>query len=280
MVGSGREAIEVAKTVMEVAEVAWSAIEHRHNHKNHHEAENRIDSITSGDFELEALRSENLRLKALLQENLKPLQDLSQSRPLSMDCPPHLHAHLLKSVGSAKFLNKLKSLHEEHAGTAVPFPFEEATDFEKAEILINVDQQEPSWWVWVTDEMVPNTIEERSEIDDESYVIISEEHVVDGVANFMARCILSNPKAQSISPEKLQSVLSDALGTMNKLDKMVHIWNAGMMFYTLATWGMTFAELYNSRFVLKIAAKGIHYSGKAAKAKGIHYSGKAAMKLL
>ncbi|CAM8883953.1 unnamed protein product [Rhodiola kirilowii] len=43
---------------------------------------------------------------------------------------------------------------------------------------------------------------------------------------------------------------------------------------------MTFAELYNSRFVLKIAAKGIHYSGKAAKAKGIHYSGKAAMKLL
>lgn len=64
-----------------------------------------------------------------------------------------------------------------------------------AEILINVDLEEPSWWVWVTDEAVPNKVEEWSEIDDENYVVISEEHVVDGVANFIARCILSNPKA-------------------------------------------------------------------------------------
>ena len=64
-----------------------------------------------------------------------------------------------------------------------------------ADILINVDSQQPSWWVWVTDELDPSNAEEWSGIDDESYVVISEEHVVDGVANFMARCILSNPKA-------------------------------------------------------------------------------------
>ena len=50
--------------------------------------------------------------------------------------------------------------------------------------------------MWVTDEMVPSNVEERSGIDNENYVIISEAHVVDGVANFMAKCILSNPKAQ------------------------------------------------------------------------------------
>lgn len=64
-----------------------------------------------------------------------------------------------------------------------------------AEILINVDNEEPSWWVWVTDEAVPNKVEEWSEIDDENYVVISEEHVVEGVATFIARCILANPKA-------------------------------------------------------------------------------------
>lgn len=69
-------------------------------------------------------------------------------------------------------------------------------DFQSAEILINVDQEEPSWWVWVTDDMVPSNVEERSGIDNENYVVISEEHVVDGVANFMARCILSNSKGQ------------------------------------------------------------------------------------
>lgn len=69
-------------------------------------------------------------------------------------------------------------------------------DLETAGILINIDQQEPSWWVWVTDEMTPNNIEEQSDIDNENYVVVNEEHVVDGVANFMARCIVSNPKAK------------------------------------------------------------------------------------
>lgn len=67
---------------------------------------------------------------------------------------------------------------------------------EAAEILIDVDQKEPSWWVWVPDDMTSSNIEEQSEIDNEDYVIVSEEHVVDGVANFMAKCILSNPKAK------------------------------------------------------------------------------------
>ena len=70
------------------------------------------------------------------------------------------------------------------------------TDLHTAEVLINVDQEEPSWWVWVTEDMVPNNVEERSGIDDDSYVVVSEEHVVDGVANFIAKCIVSNPKAQ------------------------------------------------------------------------------------
>lgn len=74
--------------------------------------------------------------------------------------------------------------------------FHLGSDLHSAEILINVDLKEPSWWVWVTDDMVPSTVEERSGLDDESYVIVSEEHVVDGVATFIARCILSNPKAQ------------------------------------------------------------------------------------
>lgn len=68
-------------------------------------------------------------------------------------------------------------------------------DYRSADILVNINSQEPSWWVWVTDEKEPINVEELSGIDDESYVVISEEHVVDGVANFMARCILSNPKA-------------------------------------------------------------------------------------
>ena len=61
--------------------------------------------------------------------------------------------------------------------------------------MINVDQKEPSWWVWVTEDMVPGKVEERSGIDNDNYVVVSEEHVVDGFADFMAKCIMANPKA-------------------------------------------------------------------------------------
>lgn len=44
--------------------------------------------------------------------------------------------------------------------------------------------------------MVPSNVEERSAIDHENYVVVTEENVVDGVANFMARCVVSNPNAQ------------------------------------------------------------------------------------
>lgn len=73
-------------------------------------------------------------------------------------------------------------------------------DYRSADILINVDSKEPSWWVWITDDTDPINIEEWSGIDDDSYLIISEEHVVEGVANFMARCIMSNPKALVYTP--------------------------------------------------------------------------------
>lgn len=62
--------------------------------------------------------------------------------------------------------------------------------------MVDVGSGEPSFWVWITEEMVPGTVQEPSGIDNESYVIVGEEQVVDGIANFMARCILANPKSR------------------------------------------------------------------------------------
>ncbi|XAR55576.1 hypothetical protein NMG60_11035687 [Bertholletia excelsa] len=257
----GRGPIEVAKTVLEVADVAWTAVECSHHlHRGHHdghaaEGERRPED----EAELEALKSENSRLRILLEQNLNLLQNLSEYPCLLQDCPPDLHDRLMTTVDSEKFLAQLKSLHEESFnGTGSKFLSKDASE----PILINVDVEEPSWWVWVTDEMVPRDDEEPSEIDNESYLILTEEQVVDGVANFMATCILSNPKALTLTPEELQKTLTKALGGMSKLDKMLHVWHAGMIFYTLATWGLALAGLYQSRAILKLAAKGVHKTSK------------------
>lgn len=91
---AGHHAMEVTKTVLEVADVAWTAVEaYHHHHHNHHsdEGENHDEStnpITDPrDRELEALRQENRRLRTLLEANLKLFETLAESAALSHDCP-------------------------------------------------------------------------------------------------------------------------------------------------------------------------------------------------
>ncbi|KAK7385203.1 hypothetical protein VNO78_30916 [Psophocarpus tetragonolobus] len=258
--------VEVAKTVLEVADVAWTAVEHTHHlrHRSHPVPAAAADECAS-EQELESLRSENRRLRNLLDQNLKLLQNLSEA-PCFDNCPPDLNDRLVATMRSDEYLSRLKFLQQEAASGGNQFPFREATelDHRSADNLVNIDSQDPSWWVWVTDEMDPSDVEEWSGIDDENYLVIGEEHVVDGVANFMARCALSNPKTLNLSPEELQKALSKALCGTSKLEKTLYIWEAGKLFYTLSTWGLALAGLYQSRAILRVAAKGVHSGSKLA----------------
>ncbi|XP_058728499.1 uncharacterized protein LOC131600337 [Vicia villosa] len=260
-------AVEMAKTVLEVADVAWTAVECGHHLRHHNPPVTPNDNAGHpSDIDLESLQSENRRLRSLLDQNLKLLSNLSESNSFINNCPPDLHVRLAATVRSDEYLTRLKFLQKETVCGGNQFPFKEATevDYRSADILINMDAKEPSWWVWVADETDPVNFEECSGIDDESYLIISEEHVVDGVANFMARCIMSNPKALKLSPEELQENLSKAFAGTSKLERILDIWNAGKLFYTLSTWGLALAGLYQSRSLLKVAAKGVHSGGKLA----------------
>ncbi|KAJ7959125.1 Elongation factor 4 [Quillaja saponaria] len=265
----GHGAMEVGKTVLEVADVAWTAMEcHHRSHYKHDDNNHEVTGeakLSSVDEEFQSLRSENQRLRNVLEQNLKLLHKLSENPSLLNDCPPDFYIRLVATVNSEEYLTQLKSQQQATSdGTEIQFPFKEATglDSHSGDMLINVDLEEPSWWVWVTNEMVPGNVEERSSIDDENYIVISEEHVMDGVANFMARCVLSNPKALNLSPEELQKTLSNALGGVSKLEKMLEIWHAGTMFYTLSTWGLALAGLYKSRTVLRLAAQGMQATSK------------------
>ncbi|KAK1369361.1 GPI-anchored protein like [Heracleum sosnowskyi] len=258
-----RGTIEMAKTVMEVAEVAFTALECCHMQHQLHQDDHPLPSMSSEE-EMKLLQSENRRLKNLLQQNLELLPHLYECPP---DCPPDLHARLMASLDSEKFMNQLKFLAEQSDHeSGCKFPFKEASgiDLETAESLINLNSVEPSWWVWVNDEMIPSTVEERSIIDNENYVVVSEESVVDGVANFMAKCVLSNPNAQKLTPEELQKTLTKALcgNGMSKVETMLDIWHAGAMFYALSTWGLALIGLYNTPAVVRVAAMGAHKSSK------------------
>uniref|UniRef100_A0A1D1YKX7 Dihydrodipicolinate synthase n=1 Tax=Anthurium amnicola TaxID=1678845 RepID=A0A1D1YKX7_9ARAE len=258
--------LEVVETVLEVADVAWNAYEHhRHRQGRPPSAPSDDKPEEEGGEELSLLRSENRRLRGLLADNLALLQGISESPSFSKDCPPDLYLRLVAAVDSSRFLNQLKTRHQEStAAHDDGFPFQKVTgeDSKTVDIMVNVGNGEPSLWVWVTEEMVPGTVEELSEIDNENYVIITEENVVDGIANFMARCILANPKSRGLTPEELQKTVANALGSMNDWCKLTKVWHAGKLLYCLSTWGIALAGLYRHRAIVKAAARGVGASGK------------------
>lgn len=78
MVGHGHALpLEVVGTMIEMADVAWNALEHRRERK----------AIADDEEEISHLKSENERLKEVLAENLAILQKLSQNSDLVRDCP-------------------------------------------------------------------------------------------------------------------------------------------------------------------------------------------------
>lgn len=96
----GGHAIEVAKTVLEVADVAWTAMECGHHHL-HHDADHKDHEgakCVVSDKELEALRAENRRLRNSLEQNLKLLENLSESPSLLNDCPPDVSKFWVDSM--------------------------------------------------------------------------------------------------------------------------------------------------------------------------------------
>ncbi|PWA52507.1 hypothetical protein CTI12_AA453290 [Artemisia annua] len=167
-----------------------------------------------------------------------------------------LHTRIMDTVESPKFLNQLKTLHKDSVD-GIP-----GLDLRVDEILINVGREEPSLWIWVSDEMLHENVEEKSGIDNDNYVVISQEQVVDAIGNFMARCALLNPKAMNMSPEEMQKRLTKAFRSMSKFEKLMELWHAGQLFYLMATWGLTLAGLYQSRALLRVAARGVHSTGK------------------
>lgn len=97
-------AVEMAKTVLEVADVAWTAVEYHHHHHRHHDPvvthDDKYDDKYNcpSDQDLEALKLENRRLRNLLDQNLKLLNNLSESNSFLSNCPPDVYIQIPYSL--------------------------------------------------------------------------------------------------------------------------------------------------------------------------------------
>ncbi|KAL6591075.1 hypothetical protein ACP70R_050128 [Stipagrostis hirtigluma subsp. patula] len=140
------KAMEVARTLAEIAEVASLAFHH-----------------SAGDQD-ELLRSEkeNAVLRARLADDHALLRDLhaAAAPSLSVACPP------------------------------------DSGWVEIGDVPNTGSNGSKGSWVFVSCDSGIGNLEESSGIDNESYVIVNEDDIVDGIASFVARCIIEDPKSK------------------------------------------------------------------------------------
>ncbi|KAG6554746.1 hypothetical protein Mapa_003765 [Marchantia paleacea] len=234
------EGLSVAVAVVEVADVAWAALERRHDKSRDAVARDKEFSEAEGALEQE--REENRRLRARLEEYQKALEDM-QARG-EQDDTSELYERLIKKVDSPEFLSKLADCSE---GSKSP----ERMDVNTAD--------DPSSWLVVTDkDLTEKELKvERDELGQDGYVVITQEDIVDGIASFMARYISSIPQTKAMTPQELQKAISQAFTDLERRGKLRKLWNCGKFMYSAASWGATAVGLYKNPVIVRAATMAV-----------------------
>ncbi|KAK7352984.1 hypothetical protein VNO80_18416 [Phaseolus coccineus] len=96
---------------------------------------------------------------------------------------------------------------------------------------------------------------QRDDSDQEDYVLVRQEDIVEGIACFMAAYLLSIKQTKDLSPIQLQDALSKTFSVKKKKGKLRKAWDGSKVIYNVASWGATAIGIYQNPVILGAAAK-------------------------
>ncbi|XP_061372071.1 uncharacterized protein LOC133314593 isoform X1 [Gastrolobium bilobum] len=91
--------------------------------------------------------------------------------------------------------------------------------------------------------------------DQEDYVLVRQEDIVEGIACFMAAYLLSLKQTKDLTPLQLQEALSKTFSVKKKKGKLRKAWDGSKVIYNVASWGATAIGIYQNPVILKAATK-------------------------
>uniref|UniRef100_A0A2N9FKG8 Uncharacterized protein n=1 Tax=Fagus sylvatica TaxID=28930 RepID=A0A2N9FKG8_FAGSY len=140
---------------------------------------------------------------------------------------------LLKSrVECADFLQKLESA--------------------KVSVPQNLAEEGSSWDVVSENDLWES---ENGDSDQEDYVLVRQEDIVEGIACFMAAYLLSLKQTKDLTPNQLQDALSKTFSVKKKKGKLLKAWDGSKVIYNVASWGATAIGIYQNPVILRVATK-------------------------
>ncbi|GAU50973.1 hypothetical protein TSUD_244430 [Trifolium subterraneum] len=112
--------------------------------------------------------------------------------------------------------------------------FLEKLECAQASVYQNTVEEGNSW-----DLISENDLWEGDDSEDEDYVLVRQDDIVDGIACFMAAYLLSLKKTKDLTPNQLQDALSKTFSVKKKKGKLRKAWDGSKVIYNVASWGAT-----------------------------------------
>ncbi|XP_059637236.1 WD repeat-containing protein JIP5 isoform X2 [Cornus florida] len=95
---------------------------------------------------------------------------------------------------------------------------------------------------------------ENMELDQEDYVLVRQEDIVEGIACFMAAYLLSLKQTKDLTPNQLQDALCKTFSLKKKKGKLRKAWDGSKVIYNVASWGATAIGIYQNPALLRAAS--------------------------
>lgn len=93
-----------------------------------------------------------------------------------------------------------------------------------------------------------------TEVEQEDYVLVRQEDIVEGIACFMATYLISLKQTKDFSPNQLQEALSKTFSLKKKKGKLQKAWDGSKVLYNVASWGATAVGIYQNPALLAAAS--------------------------
>lgn len=260
----------MVEAAVEVVDVAWTALERHRDHAHHDAATTMWQDCIKLERELIQERSENHRLKAGLDELRKALHEARKmdcaDQPVVLaapssaredDCPLDLYERLRKKVDSPAFVATLQDMHEVESDSASKIAPKDG------ESRMNLEESS-SWEIIPDDLFETGGGEEINTLDDDGFILVSQDDIIESLAAFVAKLVVSNPTAKTMSPKQMQDVVLLSFARMEQKGKLRKLWSAAKFIYSSLTWTTTVATtafgLYKNPFILKALFKALTLS--------------------
>lgn len=130
--------------------------------------------------------------------------------------------------------------------------FLEKLELAQASVSLNTAEEGNSWDLISENDLWEG---EDADSDQEDYVLVRQEDIVEGIACFMAAYLLSLKQTKDLTPNQIQEALSKTFSVKKKKGKLRKAWDGSKVIYNVASWGATAIGIYQNPVIVRVATK-------------------------